>query len=119
MAKKNRIFSSSNPYKSNYYSTSARRRRKIKKYKGAEKKWKKIEDRSKEKDMVSHERYKAIMDNIRKEDREEVRGMDYEDVFDAADALIDEEETGYWTADQLEDFIINYLNDEEDYYKGM
>ena len=54
----------------------------------------------------AHDRYKAIMDNIRKSDRDEVRGMDYEDVFDAADALVDGA-TDYWTADDLQNYIIN------------
>lgn len=57
----------------------------------------------------AHDRYKAIMDNIRKEDRSEVRGMDYNDVFVAADALIDDT-TDYWTADEFEEYIMKYLS---------
>lgn len=60
----------------------------------------------------AHDRYKAIMDNVRKEDRAEVRGMDYDDVFIAADGLIDDT-TDYWTADEMENYIINYLSDQE------
>ena len=60
----------------------------------------------------AHDRYKAIMDNVRKSDRDEVRGMDYEDVFTAADALVDDA-TGYWTAEELEDYIMEYLDNEE------
>lgn len=61
----------------------------------------------------AHDRYKAIMDNVRKADRDEVRGMDYEDVFTAADALV-EEATGYWTAEELENYIMEYLDDEDE-----
>lgn len=57
----------------------------------------------------AHDRYKAIMDNIRKEDRDDVRGMDYNDVFVAADALIDDT-TDYWTADEFEEYIMKYLS---------
>lgn len=57
----------------------------------------------------AHDRYKAIMDNIRKIDRDDVRGMDYNDVFVAADALIDDT-TDYWTADEFEDYIMKYLS---------
>ena len=57
----------------------------------------------------AHDRYKAIMDNIRKVDRDEVRGMDYNDVFVAADALLDDT-TDYWTADEFEDYIMKYLS---------
>lgn len=60
----------------------------------------------------AHDRYKAIMDNVKKSDRDEVRGMDYEDVFTAADALV-EEATGYWTAEDLEDYIMEYLDNDE------
>ena len=60
----------------------------------------------------AHDRYKAIMDNVKKSDRDEVRGMDYEDVFTAADALV-EEATGYWTAEELEDYIMEYLDNDE------
>lgn len=60
----------------------------------------------------AHDRYKAIMDNVRKADRDEVRGMDYEDVFTAADALV-EEATGYWTAEELENYIMEYLDEDE------
>lgn len=60
----------------------------------------------------AHDRYKAIMENVLKSDRDEVRGMDYEDVFTAADALVDEA-TGYWTAEELEEYIIAYLDEEE------
>ena len=49
------------------------------------------------------------MDKIRKIDRDDVRGMDYNDVFVAADALIDDT-TDYWTADEFEDYIIKYLS---------
>lgn len=59
--------------------------------------------------MAAHDRYKAIMDNIRKEDRSEVRGMDYNDVFVAADALIDDT-TDYWSAEEFEDYIMKYLS---------
>ena len=59
-----------------------------------------------------HDRYKAIMDNVRKSDRDEVRGMDYEDVFTAADALVDDA-TDYWTAEELENYIMDYLDAEE------
>jgi len=57
----------------------------------------------------AHERYKAIMDNIRKVDRDEVRGMDYNDVFVAADALIDDT-TDYWSAEEFEEYIMKYLS---------
>lgn len=57
----------------------------------------------------AHERYKAIMDNIRKSDRDDVRGMDYNDVFVAADALIDDT-TDYWSAEEFEDYIMKYLS---------
>lgn len=57
----------------------------------------------------AHDRYKAIMDNIRKQDREEVRGFDYNDVFVAADALIDDT-TDYWSAEEFEEYIMKYLN---------
>lgn len=57
----------------------------------------------------AHERYKAIMDNIRKSDRDLVRGMDYNDVFIAADALIDTADD-YWTADEIETYIMDYLS---------
>ena len=60
----------------------------------------------------AHDRYKAIMDNVRKADRDEVRGMDYEDVFTAADALVDDA-TGYWTAEELENYIMEYLDEDE------
>lgn len=60
----------------------------------------------------AHDRYKAIMDNVRKSDRDEVRGMDYEDVFTAADALVDDA-TGYWTAEDLENYIMEYLDEDE------
>ena len=60
----------------------------------------------------AHDRYKAIMDNVRKSDRDEVRGMDYEDVFTAADALVDDA-TDYWTAEELENYIMDYLDAEE------
>lgn len=59
----------------------------------------------------AHERYKAIMDNVFKNDRDEVRGMDYEDVFDAADALV-EDATGYWSAEELENYIMEYLGED-------
>lgn len=59
--------------------------------------------------MEAHDRYKAIMDNIRKEDRSEVRDMDYNDVFVAADALIDDT-TDYWSAEEFEEYIMKYLN---------
>ena len=57
----------------------------------------------------AHERYKAIMDNIRKIDRDDVRGMDYNDVFVAADALIDDT-TDYWSAEEFEEYIMKYLS---------
>ena len=57
----------------------------------------------------AHDRYKAIMDNIRKQDREEVRGFDYNDVFVAADALIDDT-TDYWSAEEFEEYIMKYLS---------
>lgn len=57
----------------------------------------------------AHERYKAIMDNILKSERDEVRGMDYEDVFVAADAMV-EDATGYWTAEEFENYIMEYLS---------
>lgn len=57
----------------------------------------------------AHERYKAIMDNILKSERDEVRGMDYEDVFTAADAMVDDA-TGYWTAEEFENYIMEYLS---------
>lgn len=57
----------------------------------------------------AHDRYKAIMDNIRKQDRSEVRGMDYNDVFVAADALIDDT-TDYWSAAEFEEYIMKYLS---------
>lgn len=57
----------------------------------------------------AHDRYKAIMDNIRKVDRDEVRGMDYNDVFVAADALIDDT-TDYWSAEEFEEYIMKYLS---------
>ena len=57
----------------------------------------------------AHDRYKAIMDNIRKQDRSEVRGMDYNDVFVAADALIDDT-TDYWSAEEFEEYIMKYLS---------
>lgn len=60
----------------------------------------------------AHDRYKAIMDNVKKSDRDEVRGMDYEDVFTAADALVDDA-TGYWTAEELENYIMEYLDADE------
>ena len=59
----------------------------------------------------AHERYKAIMENVFKYDRDEVRGMDYEDVFDAADALV-EDATGYWSAEELENYIMEYLGED-------
>ena len=57
----------------------------------------------------AHERYKAIMDNIRKADRDAVRGMDYNDVFVAAGALIDDT-TDYWSAEEFEEYIMKYLS---------
>ena len=57
----------------------------------------------------AHDRYKAIMDNIRKEDRDDVRGMDYNDVFVAADALLDDT-TDYWSAEEFEEYIMKYLS---------
>ena len=57
----------------------------------------------------AHDRYKAIMENIRKVDRDAVRGMDYNDVFVAADALLDDT-TDYWTADEFEEYIMKYLS---------
>lgn len=57
----------------------------------------------------AHERYKAIMDNVFKSERDEVRGMDYEDVFTAADAMV-EDATGYWTAEEFENYIMEYLS---------
>lgn len=60
----------------------------------------------------AHDRYKAIMNNVKKSDRDEVRGMDYEDVFTAADALVDEA-TGYWSAEELENYIMDYLDANE------
>lgn len=57
----------------------------------------------------AHDRYKAIMDNIRKVDRDDVRGMDYNDVFVAADALIDDT-TDYWSAEEFEEYIMKYLS---------
>lgn len=57
----------------------------------------------------AHDRYKAIMENIRKSDRDLVRGMDYNDVFVAADALIDDT-TDYWSAEEFEDYIMKYLS---------
>lgn len=57
----------------------------------------------------AHDRYKAIMDNVRKKDRDDVRGMDYDDVFVAADALLDDT-TDYWTADEIEAYIMKYLS---------
>ena len=57
----------------------------------------------------AHDRYKAIMDNIRKQDRDDVRGMDYNDVFVAADALLDDT-TDYWTAEEFEEYIMKYLS---------
>ena len=60
----------------------------------------------------AHDRYKAIMDNVFKHERDEVRGMDYEDVFTAADALV-EDATGYWTAEDFENYIMEYLEEDE------
>ena len=57
----------------------------------------------------AHDRYSAIMDNILKSERDEVRGMDYEDVFTAADAMVDDA-TGYWTAEEFENYIMEYLS---------
>lgn len=57
----------------------------------------------------AHDRYSAIMDNILKSERDEVRGMDYDDVFVAADAMVDDA-TGYWTAEDFENYIIDYLS---------
>ena len=57
----------------------------------------------------AHERYAAIMENVFKSERDEVRGMDYEDVFTAADAMVDDA-TGYWTAEEFENYIMEYLS---------
>lgn len=99
MAKKNSIFSGSKPYYSKYYSRKGkalqRRKKAIQQYKGGAKKG-----------TEAHDRYKAIMDNVVKVDRDEVRGMDYDDVFDAADALVDEARD-MWTAEELEEYIMN------------
>lgn len=107
MAKKNRIFTGENadkPYLSKYYSRSGRalerRKNKIKEYVGGAKKG-----------TEAHDRYKAIMDNVKKADRDEVRGMDYDDVFDAADELVDDAR-GMWTAEELEEHTINKINKE-------
>ena len=57
----------------------------------------------------AHDRYTAIMDNVLKSERDEVRGMDYEDVFVAADSMVDDA-TGYWTAEDFENYIMEYLS---------
>lgn len=105
MDKKKSIFSSSKPYYSQYYSKRGkalqRRKRAIKQYVGGAKEG-----------IEAHDRYKAIMDNVKKSDRDEVRGMDYDDVFEAADALVDEAKD-MWTAEDLENYIINLEESEE------
>lgn len=109
MAKrKNRIFTGENmdkPFLSKYYSRSGkaleRRKIAIKQY-----------DKGEPKDgLDAHNKYKAIMDNVKKADRDEVRGMDYDDVFDAADELVDDAR-GMWTAEELEEHTINKINKE-------
>lgn len=52
----------------------------------------------------AHERFKRIMDNIRSEDRDQVREMDSDDVFDAADNFVDNTE-GLWTEEQFNDWV--------------
>ncbi len=53
----------------------------------------------------SHERFKRIMDNIRSEDRDEVRAMDSDDVFEAADSFADSTE-GLWTEEQFNEWLL-------------
>ena len=105
MAKKNKIFSTNSEYVSKYYSRKAKqskkRRAKIKELQGPR--------TGKE----AHDWFASIMDNIAVTDRDEVRGYDYEDVFDAAEELVDEPQAGYWTAEQIENWIIEHLEDVE------
>lgn len=98
--KKNSIFSNDKPFYSKYYSRKGkaleRRKKAIKQY-----------DKGEPNDgLDAHDKYKAIMDNVVKADRDEVRGMDYDDVFDAADALVDEARD-MWTAEELEEYVMN------------
>lgn len=53
----------------------------------------------------AHERFKRIMDNIRSEDRDEVREMDSDDVFEAADSFVDSTE-GLWTEEQFNEWLL-------------
>lgn len=103
MAKKNRIFSTNTPFVSSYYSRAAKdskkRRDKIK------------ENQGPRTGTAAHDWFASIMDNVAVSDRDEVRGLDYEDVFDAAEELVDKPQGGYWTADQIEDWILE--NQEE------
>lgn len=103
MAKKNRIFSGldqqgkpkqkEEKFVSKYYSTTARkfrkRKRKIKSYLGGA-----------TSGTEAHDRFKAIMDNFNEGDRDEIRGLLSDDIFEAADDLI-EDTTGYWTKDEF------------------
>ena len=52
----------------------------------------------------AHERFKRIMENIRSEDRDQVREMDSEDVFEAADSFVDKTE-GLWTEEQFDAWV--------------
>lgn len=52
----------------------------------------------------AHERFKRIMDNIRSEDRDQVRELDSDDVFEAADNFVDNTE-GLWTEEQFNEWI--------------
>lgn len=93
MAKKNHIFSSNKPFVSQYYSTTGKkfrkRKTKIKSYLGGAKSG-----------SEAHDRFKAIMDNFHEEDRDEIRGLLSDDIFEAADDLI-EDTTGYWTKEEF------------------
>jgi hypothetical protein len=100
MASKNKIFSNNDRYVSKYYSRSAqnskKRRAKIKELQGPRT------------GREAHDWFKSIMDNVAVSDRDEVRGFDYEDVFDAAEELVDEPQAGYWTADQIDKWITDH-----------
>lgn len=115
MAKKNSIFSgrdqqgilkeTKSTYVSKYYSRSAqkskKRRAKIKELQGPRT------------GTAAHDWFSSIMDNVAVSDRDEVRGFDYEDVFDAAEELVDKPQAGYWTAEQLENWIIDNIGEIE------
>lgn len=113
MAKKNSIFSGRDQqgkpkqpgekYVSKFYSRAAqkskKRRAKIKERQGPRT------------GTAAHDWFASIMDNVAVSDRDEVRGFDYEDVFDAAEELVDEPQGGYWTADQIENWIMEHQED--------